>query len=347
MSRTKKLLIGLPLIVLGAVFLMGASGCSKHAVAKSDETVCVYDGSTNGAQKLKYQLFPGQNPRNTDGNDEIVHIPASYRFYAAFKNRSIADAGAPYFYLGYAKGNTPLQVQGTVRFKFNLDNACEWYARHGRRNTQGGTLGFNARSSGSASALSPWVKWLNENFGTVMEQTIKSNTIDFTWPELVYGNDSESGITRKQPVDIAYGKYIGKLFTQRLEKSLGGKFFCGTDVSIWDADEVTDPACPPIFFDTGPIVTADRQLMVERGKTERLRAQLQNAEQEAKIREAQVGAQKRDERTKQEVLTEQLITAKLQAEASVGVQKCIIFAKLGLDCDGHRPNLVIAGSTTK
>src|SRR6185295_13534482 len=103
-----------------------ASSCSDQASAKSDETVCVYDGSDRGAQKLKFQLLPGQNPKDIDGNDEVVRIPTSYRFYAAFKDRSIADAGAPDEYIGYTKGNTPVTVQGSLKFRFLTENACEW-----------------------------------------------------------------------------------------------------------------------------------------------------------------------------------------------------------------------------
>lgn len=339
-----RLIVALTLTV-GIVLL--ATACGTHEeTARSDETICVYSGKKDEAQKFKFQLLPGDNPRTVDNNDEIVHIPASYRFYAAFKNRSVADAGAPDFYLGYAKGNVPVQVQGQFRFRFNLDNACEWYANHGRRNANGGNLGFNARSNGSASALSPWVKWLNENFGTIAGQVVKTATYGYTWPQLVYGHDSEADADLVEPVDISYGKNVGRVFTSRLEKSLGGKYFCGVDPGIWTEVDV-DKACPPIFFDTGPISTQDPGLMQAREATEKLRAQLENAQQEAAIREARVGSQKKDERTKQDLLKEQIATAKLEAEASVEVQKCIIFAKLGLDCDGHKPSPVIVGGTTK
>lgn len=345
MNRSRIHKVGI-FLILAVVLGVVLAGCGQQAVAKSDETVCVFDGSTHGAQKLKYQLLPGSNPRHSDGNDEIVHIPTSYRFYAAFQDRSNADYGAPSYYLGYAKGNTPVQVQGTIRFRFNVDRACEWYAKHGRRNAVNGSLGFNARSNGSASANTPWVQFLNNNFGTVMNQVIRDNTLDFTWPELVYGNDPDAQSQHARPIDVTYGKFIGKLFTDRLNQSLGGNFFCGTDPSLWAASDITDVNCPPIYFDTGPIVTSDRNLMIERQKTELLRAQLQNAQQQAQIREAQVGAQKRDENTKQEVLKEKIKTAQLQAQSSVRFQECIVYAKLGLDCDGHRPNIIVDGNGT-
>lgn len=326
------------------VSLVVATGCEhENTSAKSDETVCIFDGSERGSQKLKYQILPGQEPKNADDNDEVVRIPTSFRFYAAFKDRSISDAGAPAFYIAYTKGNTPVNVEGQFKFRFNVDNACEWYARHGRRNASDGDLGFNARSNEAASDFSPWVRWLNENFGTVGGQTIKASSTGFTWPELVYGNDPLA-VDRPGPVDIIYGKHIGRTFTNRLTNSLGGSFFCGTDASLWEGEGVNE-LCPPIFFETGPIHTQNPALEAERQKTEALRAQLANAEVAAQIRAQNVDRQKKDERTQQQVLREQVITAKLKALATPEVQKCLIFAKQGLDCDGKHPVRIVTGQS--
>lgn len=311
-----------------------AAGCGGNTSAKSDETVCVFDGSERGAQKLKFQILPGAEPKEADDDDEVVRIPTSFRFYAAFQDRSIADAGAPTHYVGYAKGNTPVHVQGSFKFRFNVDNACEWYARHGRRNVdEDGNLGFNARSDEAASDFSPWVRWLNENFGVVATQTVKSSTLGFTWPELVYGNDSQ--VERNEPADIEYGKWIGRHFTERLNSSLGGKFFCGTDVGIWSDVEGIDDLCPPIFFEAGTIHTADTSLEAERQETEKLRAQLANSEVEAEIRAKTANAQKRDLELQLEILRAEAETARLTALKDPVTQKCLLLAREGLDCEGH------------
>ena len=340
----KRPLIGTALALVMLACALVVMGCgAENTSAKSDETVCVFDGSERGSQKLKYQILPGENPRHADDDDEIVRIPTSFRFYAAFIDRSIADAGAPEFYTGYARGDVPVAVQGTYRFRFNVDNACEWYARHGRRNARNGDLGFNARSDEAASSLSPWVRWLNENFGTTGAATIKSSSRDFTWPELTYGNDPEAP-RRPDPVDIVYGKTIGRIFTNRLNNSLGGRFFCGTDVTQWGTEDI-DRSCPPIFFQTGPIHPTNPKLEKEREETEALRAELENAETSAKIRAATLQAQLKDQAVQQQLLAIQVATARLKTLSKEEVQKCIAFAKVGLDCAGNRPDLIIAGSS--
>lgn len=344
MRRIKYVLI--PSLVIAAMLLTMAASCDTDNVsAKSDETVCVFDGSERGSQKLKFQIFPGEEPKHADGDDEVVRIPTSNRFYAAFENREIADAGAPTHYLGYAKGNTAVFVQGQFKFRFNTERACEWYAKHGRRNAGDDGLGFNARSDESASDFTPWIRFLNENFGTVAGQTIKAETTSYSWPELVYGNDAE-GVKRSEPVDLDYGKHIGRIFTERLNRSLGGQFFCGTDVSVWGDDENIDQDCPPILFDTGPIETKDAELMKRRSETEALRAQLETQALEAEIRSNRLAAQLKDEKTKQRLAREQAVTARLQTQADKRYQTCVAMAKLNFDCDGHKfPTYVIGGGS--
>lgn len=330
--KTIRALCAAAVLILAAV----ATGCGHADVsAKSDETVCVYDGSNRGSQKLKKQIFPGEEPYHADGDDEVVRIPLSNRFYHASRNREIADDGAPEFYIGYAKDDVAVEVEGQYRFRFKADAACDWYAKHGRRNAGSDGLGFNAR--GDDGNVPPWVKWLNENFGTVSAQTVKSTSRTFTWPELVYGNDPEVE-QREDAPDVEYGKAIGLEFTRRLEASLGGRFFCGTDASLWEDEENADLDCPPIFFETGRIVTSNQALMQNRESTEQLRAKLENDKLQAEIRAQNVTNQIRDEQSKQRLLAEQAETARLRSRVELNdpaLARCIALARVGLDCYGR------------
>lgn len=318
--------------VLGLIALALAlvgSGCNENTSAKSDETVCVFDGSNRGSQKLKYQILPGQEPKKADDDDEIVRIPVNARFWMVSADRNIADAGTPTHYVGYAKGNTEVHVEGQLRFRFNVDRACEWYAKHGRRNADNGDLGFNARGQ-----ITPWIQFGNENFVPVMGQTIKSESEPFSWQELVYGNDPAAP-KREEPVDVAYGKHVGRIYTQRIEQSLGGQFFCGTDVSIWGDDENVDPDCPPIYFESLRVEPANLALKTGRDQAEALRTSAANEAEQVRIRRGALRDRLANERLQQELLKEKRQTALLQAQNDPATAKCIVFAQNGLDCDGH------------
>lgn len=330
---------------LGAVFVlfliaMVVTGCGHRPQvnAKYDETVCVYDGSERGSQKFKFQVFPGENPKSADNNDLEVILPASNRFYAASRNRRVADVNAPNFYIAYTNQNVPVEVEGQFRFKFKLDAACDWYAKHGRRNAteeEGDTLDFNGRGTEP-----PWVKWLNENFGAIATQVIKSNSRDFTWQELVYGVDPEAR-ERAEAVDVEYGKTIGREFTQRLNTSLGGQFFCGTDASVWGDNADISPDCPPIYFETREANSADRLLMQRKQANERIRNNLEAEKAEAELKAARAEGLLRAEQVDQKILQEQIKTARLRAQADVETQKCLLLAEKGLDCSGKHPTVVV------
>jgi hypothetical protein len=47
------------------------------------------------------------------------------------------------------------------------------------------------------------------------------------------------------------------------------------------------------------------------------------------------------------VIEAQIVNARLAAQNDVRIQKCLILARVGLDCDGKKPTIVVPGVTTK
>lgn len=321
---------------LGAAVLLIAliaAGCGgDRASSKFDATGCVYDGSREGGQRLKFPIPPGGPSKKIDGNDTVVYIPSSNRFYLASRDRTVADPGAPSYYIGYAKGQVPVRVEGQIRFRFNGLKPCEWYAQHGRRNEP---LEFNARGD----ATTGWARWLNENFGQTMGQVTKVSSGNYTWQQLVYGTDASVNNTPEEPIDILYGKQLGRVFTQRITANLGSDYFCGTDPGIVDGQT----GCIDMYFEVSRVVTDDPELMTEHQKTERLRQQLASANEEAEIRERTQSSLLKSERRRQTLLREQQRTARLEALAKSEVQICLLYASKGLDCEGHRPDVILGG----
>lgn len=334
----KKYLIALA-AVCGMFALAACDWDGTEANAKSDETVCVFDGSEHGSQKLKKQIFPGEEPYNSDSDDIEVHIPLSNRFYSNNYATRTNDPGAPETYTGYTNGQNrvAVNVQGQYRFKFLADRACEWYDKHGRRNDQGDGLGFNAR--GGDAIYAPWLIWLNENFGNVSTAVIKGESDPFTWVELVYGKDPEAP-RRSEPSDIAYGKHIGRIFTDRLNRSLGGQFFCG-DPAQWSEEDNVDASCPPIFFELGNATTVDPSLTKNKAELDKLRSQLESASEEAKIRANREQSAKNSFELEKAGLQRDIELARLRALADSEVQKCLALAEKGLDCEGKYPTKIV------
>lgn len=246
----------LALIAGLAVALPLMSACAtRYAVSTSDTHVCVFDGSQRGGQKLKFQVPPGAASKHIDDNDQVVKIPASNRFYWVTLDDSLRDPGAPKTYTGNAAGGAPVYVEGQLRFRFNLAKACDWFSKHGRRNAKDGTdLGFNARGNPADVAQEGWFVYLRENFGAGMQQVVDGGLNTYLWDFLHYNYpvnaDPNTGIVPAgqaigEPTRDKLAADLGKKFTDRLNTSLGGDYFCG----ITPDPNGNAAACPPIDFE--------------------------------------------------------------------------------------------------
>jgi hypothetical protein len=332
----------LPFAALALVLLVTA--CSEmYATSTADTHACVYDGSERGGQKLKFQIAPGQESKQIDDNDVVVTIPASNRFFMASNDDNIRDPLAPHDYETYAAASVKVQVQGQVRFRFNLSNACEWFAKHGRRNTPDGkTLGFNARGGDANNA--GWFRFLAENFGTTMQQTADQVVNQFNARPMVEhypdNADPDSGIVPKdqqagEDIDSRLGVVLGKRFTELLTANLGGEYFCGID-----STDANDP-CPDMTFQVTAVHTSDPAIEQSWQDVERTRNDLDIAQQKGALENQQAEALAASAAAHQAILDQQAAAARSQAE--INDAQCLVRAEHGLDCDGHLPPVIVNG----
>lgn len=330
------------ILILTAVAVAGACGIGQSwATSTSDTHICVFDGSERGGQKLKFQIPPGASSKRVDSNDQVVRIPASNRFYMANPDRAVADPGAPAFYDGNARGGTPVKVWGQDRFRFNLEKACEWFSKHGRRNADGTNLGFNVRGDANQG----WFRFLNENFGVTMREVVGETMSNYDWAYLHYNfpvNANEAGIVPAgqptgEPTLLKLGKELGAKFTERLRSNLGGDYFCGIDPD----PNGGDASCPPIRFQViyaGP--GPDSSLVKDREQVEQTKQALDTSRLQGELQANQQAQLIASERNRRQLLEEKAATA--EAQARIDTAKCRQYAQFGLDCEGKRtPNYVV------
>lgn len=327
----------LALVLLASGF--AACGLGRYASASSDTYVCVFDGSERGGQRLKFQLPPGSNSKKIDDNDQQVKIPASDRFYAVSLSDTVRDPGAPKTYPGYASGGTPVWVEGQIPFKFNLTKACDWYSKYGRRNLNDHKdLGFNVRGDANQG----WFLFLNQYFGQIMTSVVDETIGKYDWARMHYNyasNADDAGIVPDGqepalPTRQVLAQDLALKFTQRLNETLGADYFCG--VKSQGAE------CKPMEFQVtyaGP--GPDSTLVKSRQKFEDTKQTLKAASLEGELQATQQAQLLEAEKAKAALLQEQAKTA--LAQAQIDNAKCIILADRGLDCEGHRPQNIIAG----
>jgi hypothetical protein len=338
-------LLSLVLVIAMAASVAACSADDVTVTPTSDTWTCVYTRLKEG-QHLFRQLPPGSGSINVNKHYSWTQIPTSNRFYMASTD-SNRDPGAPKFYTGFAQNSTEVMVQGQIRFKFNQGRICDWYAKHGRRNLGDfDTLGFNARGNPEKVAQYGWFKFLAENFGFTMGQTVKNVMQAYDWVKATFdypANADQNGLVPKDQkpsalhTDEQLAKELGHQFTLAINTHLGGQYFCGIDS--------TPTHCTDITFEVSSVQPVDHDLLAERAKFERTRQELANAQAEGALQEQQRQQISDSEDARQAILRKQLETAKLQAR--VDFAPCAPYAAAGLDCSReHQPLPVQGGSIT-
>jgi hypothetical protein len=335
--------------ILGVCFVLfmgiGLTACSDtYASSSSDQHVCVFDGSERGGQKLKDQIPPGAKSKKIDDNDVVVKIPASNRFWMVANDRSIADPGTPRFYTGNAQGGTPVYIEGQIRFRFNLELACDWFSKHGRRNTSNGVdLGFNVRGDANQG----WFRFGNENFVGTMQEIISESMYTYKYQYLHYNYPINADDAGQVPGGVTPGKStrqvladeLGPKYTARLRERLGGDYFCGV------GETTAEKPCPDMTFQiiyAGPNAgDLKSDLITDRERVEATRTQLESSRLEGELRSQQQAQLIAAEQAKAALLAEQAKTAQLQAQ--IDTAKCQVYAQYGLDCEGKRPPIIVNG----
>jgi hypothetical protein len=331
---------GLVLLSLAAALL--AAGCGgKTVTVDADTLACVYDGSANGGHRFKETVEPGERV-SVGKTDEVVMLPTSTRFYnmTTTQNR---NALAPSRVLAFAKGQTPVWIEGVLKFRFNTagNKACDWYSKHGRRNAHNGDLGFDVRGK-IAQRQAGWYRFLAESHGDTMKQVVHDGSSEWTWEQLAYGSDpTVKRALTAEAVSVAYGKQIGALFTKYLRLNLGNDYFCGVQPALTGGGET--PGCPPMYFQVLSVYPRDGQLAEEHDQLQRLDAALQRQRQGAKLKARNRASAIASARAQKAVIEAQIVNTRLAAQNDATVQKCLILARVGLDCDGHRQQIIVAG----
>lgn len=356
-SRTSlKRSVGLATVLVMATFSL--SGCwwshSKRFYGKSDSYVCIFSGSANGGQKLIGQIAPGQPSFQGNQHDIEVDIPASNRFYLASTDASKRDALNDPFYVGFAQGPVQVNVQGQIRFKFNLNKACDWYTKSGHRNADAnGDLGFNVR--GADQANSGWFHYLAENQAQSLERVTREVARNYTWAQLTYDYPTNGDpLTGVVPAGIKpgpgaaedFGVKLGLAFTKDLSSNIGGEYFCGTQTNDPLTGAAVTEACPPILFYPSTIDPADAALEKSQQALETAKLSAQQSVAQAELLARTKNAVLASEQLQQEINGAKLKTAMQQAQ--LDNIKCLTLAAAGDDCNGNRfPTYVTGtGSTT-
>jgi len=328
------------LAALVTVFAAAGCGGGRGVTIAGDQFGCVYTSADRGHEFVR-AIDPGQNV-SIGSTDELVLIPTGDQIYNMTTTENHTRF-APERVLAFTKAQTAVWVEGVLKFRFNTANgkACDWYTKYGLQSSSYGDLGF-AVHTGIGPKRTGWYRFLAETHGDTMKQVVHDGSSAWTWQQLAYGSDPTVKSTpTSEPVSIGYGEHIGAMFTKYLGLNLGGDYFCGVQPSLTGAG--TTPGCPPMYFEILSVYPRDKALSDEHEKLKQLDAQLTRERQAARLRALNRGTAIQSAKAQRKVIEAQIVNAKLAAQNDVRIQKCLILAKVGLDCDGHKPQIIVPG----
>jgi hypothetical protein len=344
---------GVVLATLGVLVLLAAAGVTGYFVFRDtgktvtiagDQIGCVYTSAAKGHRFVK-AIAPAASA-HIGKTDELVLLPNGDQLYTISTSGNRTQE-APGRLLAFTRGQTAVWVEGVLKFRFNTGGAkaCQWYSKYGLQSTSYGNLGF-AATSGIAQEKTGWYRFLAEAHGTTLQQVVHDGSSAWTWQQLAYGADPTLKVKpTTEPVSVGYGKHIGALLTKYLSLNLGSSYFCGVQPGITGAGETA--GCPPMYFQITSVYPRDKTLAEEHDKLKQLDAQLARQRQAAKLRDLNRNTLVKEAEAQRKVIEAQIVNARLAAQNDVRIQKCLILARVGLDCDGKKPTIVVPGVTTK
>jgi hypothetical protein len=335
-----KLRIGVgALLAAGVAAALSGCGGGKGIAVGADQFGCLYRGAASGHEFIR-SIAPGEST-SIGKTDELVLIPTGDQIYNMTSSQNHTRF-APERVLAFTKGQTAVWIEGVLKFRFNTTNgkACRWYMRYGLRTSSYGDLGFAVRTNISPRRTG-WYRFLAETNGDTMRQVVHDGSSAWTWQQLAYGSDPTVKTSSTEPVSINYGKHIGTMFSKYLAMDLGSNYFCGVQPTLTGTGAT--PGCPPIYFEVLSVYPRDKTLADEHEKLKQLDAQLTRERQAAKLRAQNRTTAIASAKAQSKVIEAQIVNAKLAAQNDVRIQKCLILAKVGLDCDGKKPQIIVAG----
>lgn len=333
-----------------AVVLLGGGAVAAFLTLRStgtsvtvpgDQVGCVYSSLETGHKFIR-SIESGEGV-TIGKTDELVELPTNDLVYNVTSRDS--SPGAPQHLLAYTRGQVALFIEGVLKFRFNTvgDNACKWYSRYGMQSSYG-DMGFAVTPGAVEQSRehTGWYRFLAEAQANTMKQVVHDGSLAWTWQQLTYGADPNVKTSRNaEPVSITYGKHIGALVTKYLALDLGGDYFCGVQPGLTGPGAAE--GCPPLYFQVISTYPRDKTLADQHEEIRRLDAQLSRQRQAARLQAQNRSTAISSALTQRKVLEEQVINTRLTALNDPKVQKCLILAKAGLDCNGSKPQIVVAG----